>query len=157
GLLEASIAAAELVLNPRHDARALQPLPAEIDDLEQVCSAAAFLFDIGKVFDPMPSEDALRTYGGALIPYSDLSRCWRSSWKALPNANPVLAAGSHHRARAPGTKAPAGELARRLPRNAVKASWRLKTTWRLVCPTAAANSGARRRTSPARAFLRRSG
>lgn len=132
GLLEASITAAELVLNPRHDARSLQPLPAEIDDLEQVCSVAAFLFDIGKVFDPMPSEDALRTYGGALTPYSDLSRCWRSSWKALVNRSPVLAAWMHHLGRAPASKAPAVEVARQLTRNAVKASWRLPSTLRLV-------------------------
>jgi hypothetical protein len=132
GLLEASITAAELVLNPRHEARSMQPLPAEIDDLEQVCSVAAFLFDIGKVFDPMPSEDALRTYGGSLTPYSDLSRCWRSSWKALVNRNPVLAAWMHDLGRAPASKAPAVEVARQLTRNAVKASWRLPSTLRLA-------------------------
>ena len=132
GLLEASIAAAELVLNPRHDARTLQPLPAEIDDMEQVCSVAAFLFDIGKVFDPMPSEDALRTYGGALRPFSDLSRCWRSSWKALANRNPVVAAWMHHLGRAHTSKASAVEVARQLTRNAVKASWRLHSTLRVV-------------------------
>src|SRR5438105_8848050 len=83
GLLEASISAAELVMNPRHDPRTLQPLPSEIDDLEQVCSVAAFLFDIGKVFDPLPSEDALRGLGHGLTPYSDPSRSWRSSWQAV--------------------------------------------------------------------------
>jgi len=132
GLLEASIAAAELVMDPQHDARSLQPLPYEIDDVEQVCSAAAFLFDIGKVFDPMPLEDELRTYGGSLTPYSDLSRCWRSSWKALVNRNPVVAAWMHHLGRAAPSKAPMVEIARQLTRNAVKASWGLNTTVRLI-------------------------
>jgi hypothetical protein len=132
GLLEASIAAAELVLNPRHDARSLQPLPADIDDVEQVCSVTAFLFDIGKVFDPMPTEDTLRTYGGLLTPYSDLSRCWRSSWKALVNRNPVVAAWMHHLGRRSTSKASAVEVARQLTRNAVKASWRMQSTLRLV-------------------------
>jgi len=132
GLLEASLCAAELVLNPRHDARSLQPLPAEIDDLEQVCSAAAFLFDIGKVFHPMPCDDVLRTVGGPLTPFSDLSRCWRSSWKALVNRNPVAAAWMHYLGRTVPSKAPTVEIARQLTRNAVKASWRLPSTLRLV-------------------------
>lgn len=132
GLLESSIAAAELVLNPRHDARSLQPLPAEVDDIEQVCSAGAFLFDIGKVFHPMPTDDVLRTYGGPLAPYSDLSRCWRSSWKALANRNPVVAAWMYHLGRATPSKAAPVEIARQLTRNAVKAAWGLRSTLRLV-------------------------
>jgi hypothetical protein len=131
GLLEASIAAAELVMNPRHDARNLQPLPPHVDDLEQVCSAAAFLFDIGKVFHPMPSADRERAEARSLPPYSDLSRCWRSSWKVLFNRNPVLASWMHHLGRTAPSKAVAVEIARRLTRNAVKASWSLPSTIRL--------------------------
>ncbi len=132
GLLEASITAAELVMNPRHDPRSLQPLPAEVDDIEQVCSVAAFLFDIGKVFDPLPSEDRPRGADATLLPYSDLSRCWRSSWKALANRNPVVAAWLHHLGRAAPSKAVAVEIARRLTRNAVKASWRMQSSLHLV-------------------------
>ena len=132
GLLEASITAAELVLNPRHDARSLQPLPSHVDDIEQVCSAAAFVFDIGKVFDPLPSEDTQRARHTVLRPYSDLSRCWRSSWKALANRNPVIAAWMYHLGRTAPSKAAAVEMARCLTRNAVKASWRAQSTLRLV-------------------------
>ncbi len=132
GLLEASIAAGELVLNPRHDPRTLQPLPCEVDDLEQVCSVAAFLFDIGKVFDPLPTADWPRGDDAVLMPYSDLSRCWRSSWKALANRNPVVAAWMYHLGRRAPSKAPPVEIARRLARNAVKASWKAKSTLRLV-------------------------
>ncbi|HEX6707791.1 MAG TPA: hypothetical protein VF169_23810 [Albitalea sp.] len=132
GLLEASLTAAELVLNPRHDPRSLQPLPPEIDDMEQVCSAAAFLFDIGKVFDPLPSDDGRRRGQSSLRPYSDLSRCWRSSWKALANRNPVLAAWMYHLGRGPAAKAVPVEVARSLTRNAVKASWRMSSSLHLV-------------------------
>jgi hypothetical protein len=132
GLLEASITAAELVLNPRHDPRSLQPLPAEVDDLEQVCSAAAFLFDIGKVFDPLPSDDGPRRSQFSLRPYSDLSRCWRSSWKALANRNPVVAAWMYHLGRSGAAKALPVEVARSLTRNAVKASWRMSSSLHLV-------------------------
>ena len=130
GLLEASIAAAELVLSPRHDPASLQPLPSEVDDLEQVCSAAAFLFDIGKVFDPLPSEDGLRADDPVLTPYSDLSRCWRSSWKALSGRNPVLAAWMFHVGRDAPSKVISVEIARRLTHNAVKAAWRTASTLR---------------------------
>jgi hypothetical protein len=132
GLLEASLAAAELVMNPGHDARNLQPLPPQIDDVEQVCSAAAFLFDIGKVFHPMPTADGRRAEARMLAPYSDLSRCWRSSWKALANRNPVLAGWMHHVGRAAPSKAAPVEIARCLTRNAVKASWGVRSTVRLV-------------------------
>ncbi|HEV7913102.1 MAG TPA: hypothetical protein VGP22_05010, partial [Albitalea sp.] len=132
GLLEASITAAELVLNPRHNPRSLQPLPTDVDDIEQVCSAAAFVFDIGKVFDPLPSQDAPRGRHSVLRPYSDLSRCWRSSWKALANRNPVLAAWMYHVGRAAPSKASTVETARRLTRNAVKASWKVQSTLHLV-------------------------
>jgi len=132
GLLEASITAAELVMSPRHDPRCLQPLPAEVDDIEQVCSAAAFLFDIGKVFDPMPSADTPRADEPSLLPHSDLSRCWRSSWKALVNRNPVVASWMHHLGRATPSNAVAVEMARRLTRNAVKAAWREQSSLRVV-------------------------
>lgn len=127
GLLECSIAAAELALNPRHDPTQLQPLPSEIDELEQVCSVAAFLFDLGKVFDPRPADDTQRCVE-PLTPYSDLSRCWRSSWKALAGRNTVLAAWMYHVGRNTGSKAVAVEIARRLTHNAVKAAWRMPSS-----------------------------
>jgi len=130
GLLECSIAAAELALNPQHDGAGLQPLPSEIDELEQVCSVAAFLFDLGKVFDPLPAEDTRRGAKPVLTPYTDLSRCWRSSWKALAGRNTVLAAWMYHVGRDTGSKAVAVEIARRLTHNAVKAAWRLPSTAR---------------------------
>jgi len=120
------------LLDIRHDARLLQPLPAEIDDLEQVCSVAAFLFDIGKVFDPQPNDDRMRRVRPVLTPYKDLSRCWRSSWKALVNRNPVVAAWMHHLGRAPASKASTVEAARQLTRNAVGASWHMPSTIRLA-------------------------
>lgn len=132
GLLETSIAAAELVLDPRHDARNLQPLPDDIDDMEQVCSVAAFLFDLGKVYESLPGADLRRSGAATLRPYSDLSRCWRSSWKALANRNPVLAAWLHYLGRPAASKAAPVEIARRLTRNAVKAAWRTPSTLRLV-------------------------
>ena len=131
GLLETCITAAELVLDPRHDAHTLQPLPDEIDDMEQVCSVAAFLFDLGKVYQAVPGGDLPRTVGATLRPHSDLSRCWRSSWKALAHRNPVLAAWLHHLGRAAPSKAAPVEIARRLTRNAVKAAWRSPSTLRV--------------------------
>ena len=89
GLLESSITAAELTMNPSHRPGSFEPLPPQLDELEQVCSATAFLFDIGKVYDPHPSVDVIRSHEPILAPYSDLSRCWRASWKALAGRNPV--------------------------------------------------------------------
>lgn len=130
GLLEASITAAELAMSPCHHAASLQPLPPQIDEIEQVCSAAAFLFDLGKVFDPWPTEDAPRRAEPLLTPYSNLSRCWRSSWKALAGRNPVLAAWMHHLGRDTPSKSTSVEIARRLTHNAVKASWRVPSALR---------------------------
>src|SRR6185295_14729285 len=48
GLLEASVTAAEFAMNADHDARSRKPLPVEVSELQQVCAAAAFLFDLGK-------------------------------------------------------------------------------------------------------------
>jgi hypothetical protein len=127
GLLECSISAAELAMNPCHRPGSFEPLPAELDELEQLCSAAAFLFDLGKVFDPHPSDDSMRAAGSALAPYSDLSRCWRSSWKALNGRNPVLAAWMFHVGRSAPSRAEPVEIARRLVHNAVKASWRSRS------------------------------
>jgi hypothetical protein len=124
GLLEASISAAELAMNPCHTPGSFEPLPPELDELEQLCSAAAFLFDLGKVFDPMPCDDAPRADDPLLTPYTDLSRCWRSSWKALSGRNPVLAAWMHHVGCDAASQSESVEVARRLVRNAVKASWR---------------------------------
>lgn len=124
GLLEASITAAEFAMNPCHVPGSFEPLPPLLDELEQVCSAVAFLFDIGKVFDPHPSDDALRINDPILSPYSDLSRCWRSSWKALAGRNPVLAAWMYHVGRAAPSRAMSVEIARRLTHNAVRAAWR---------------------------------
>jgi hypothetical protein len=84
------------------------------------------------VFDPLPSEDGPRNAEAFLTPYSDLSRGWRSSWKALANRNPVVAAWLHHLGRTAPCKAVAVEMARHLTRNAVKASWRMRSTLHLV-------------------------
>ena len=124
GLLESSITAAELAMNPCHRPGSFEPLPPQLDELEQVCSATAFLFDIGKVYDPHPSVDELRSHEPILAPYSDLSRCWRASWKALAGRNPVLAAWMYHVGRAAPSRAISVEIARRLTHNAVKAAWR---------------------------------
>ena len=124
GLLEASITAAELAMNPCHLPGSFEPLPPLLDELEQLCSAAAFLFDLGKVFDPMPCDDSLRVDETVLTPYSDLSRCWRSSWKALSGRNPVLAAWMHHVGGDKPSRSESVEVARRLVHNAVRASWR---------------------------------
>jgi hypothetical protein len=124
GLLEACITAAELAMNPCHVPGSFEPLPPLLDELEQVCSAVAFLFDIGKVFDPHPSDDTLRSDNPVLSPYSDLSRCWRSSWKSLAGRNPVLAAWMYHVGRAAPSRAMPVEIARRLTHNAVRAAWR---------------------------------
>ena len=128
GLLEASITAAELAMNPCHRPGSFEPLPPLLDELEQVCSVAAFLFDLGKVFDPMPWDDSVRADRPILRPYSDLSRAWRSSWKALSGRNPVLAAWMHHVARGAPSKAMTVEIARRLVHNAIRASWRMPST-----------------------------
>lgn len=127
GLLECSITAAELAMNPCHRPGSFEPLPPELDELEQLCSAAAFLFDLGKVFDPHPSDDSMRGAGPMLAPYSDLSRCWRSSWKALNGRNPVLAAWMFHVGRSAPSRAEPVEIARRLVHNAVRASWRSRS------------------------------
>lgn len=127
GLLESSIAAAELAMNPCHVPGSFEPLPPVLDELEQVCSVTAFLFDMGKVFDPHPIDDSMRSHEPVLSPYSDLSRCWRSSWKALAGRNPVLAAWMYHVGRAAPSRAIPVEIARRLTHNAVKASWRSAT------------------------------
>ena len=130
GLLEASITAAEFVIDPQHDARTLEPLPSDIDDMEQVCSVAAFLFDLGKVYDAVPGVDLPRSKTATLRPHTDLSRCWRSSWKALAHRNPVIAAWLHHLGRTAPSKAAPVEIARRLTRNAVKAAWGAPSTLR---------------------------
>ena len=90
---EAGLAAAELAICADHDAGSFKPLPAHVDE------PAAFLFDVGKVFDPQPDDDRLRRVRPALTPYKDLSRCWRSSWKALYGRNQVLAGWTYHVAR----------------------------------------------------------
>jgi hypothetical protein len=130
GLLEASLAAAELAINADHDPGSFQPLPFHVDELVQVCSAAAFLFDVGKVFDPQPNDDRLRRFRPVLTPYKDLSRCWRSSWKALYGRNPVLAGWMYHVGRSNHCRADAVNVARSLTHNAVKASWRTSSTLR---------------------------
>ena len=128
GLLECSITAAELAMNPCHLPGSFEPLPPELDELEQLCSAAAFLFDLGKVFDPVASDDSLRATRPILQPYSDLSRCWRSSWKALNGRNPVLAAWMYHVGRSAPSRAEPVEIARRLVHNAIKAAWRARSS-----------------------------
>jgi len=124
GLLETSIAAAELAMDAGHEPNSFRPLPAQVDELQQVCAAAAFLFDLGKVFDPTVADDSPRATRVVLTPYADLSRCWRSSWKALYARNPVIAAWLYHLARAKPSRAAAVRAARSLTHNAVKAAWR---------------------------------
>jgi hypothetical protein len=128
GLLEASITAAEVAMNPCHTPGSFEPLPPVLDELEQVCSATAFLFDLGKVFDPHPGDDTERSHEPTLLPYSDLSRCWRSSWKALAGRNPVLAAWMYHVGCAAPSRAMPVEIARSLTHNAVKAAWRSESS-----------------------------
>jgi hypothetical protein len=130
GLLESSLAAAELAICAEHHPGSFKPLPQHVDELVQVCSAAAFLFDVGKVFDPQPNDDRLRRVRPVLTPYKDLSRCWRSSWKALYGRNPVLAGWMYHVGRSTSCRAAAVKVARNLTHNAVKAAWRTPTTLR---------------------------
>jgi hypothetical protein len=125
GLLEAAITAAELALNADHDNRSFQPLPRKIDELQQVCSAVAFLFDIGKVFDSNVGKDKPRATRGALLPYSDLSRCWRTSWDALAQRNALLAEWVYQIARETADPSAAVRAARSLTHHAVKAAWAL--------------------------------
>jgi hypothetical protein len=128
GLLECSIAAGELAICADHRPGSFEPLPQQVDELVQVCSAAAFLFDIGKVFDPQPNDDRMRRVRPVLTPYKDLARCWRSSWKALYGRNPVLAGWMYHVGRPTGCRAAAVKVARNLTHNAVKAAWRTGST-----------------------------
>jgi hypothetical protein len=124
GLFECSLTAAELAINAAHEPGRFEPLPMHVDEIVQVCSAAAFLFDIGKVFDPQANDDRLRGVRPVLTPYKDLSRCWRSSWKALYGRNPVLAGWMYHVGRPTQCRAAAVKVARNLTHNAVKAAWR---------------------------------
>ena len=112
GLLETSITAAELAMSAQHDPQSFRPLPAEVDELHQVCSATAFLFDIGKVFDPVLHSDAPRAERSLLLPFADLSR------------NPVLAGWMHHLGRSDRGRATPVRVTRSLAHNAVKAAWR---------------------------------
>jgi hypothetical protein len=123
GLLEASIRAAELAMNPHHNAATLAPLPNKVDELQQVCSASAFLFDIGKVFQPNVKPDAPRELESSLAPYSDLPRCWRASWDVLFNRHPILAAWFDQLTRETPDPIASVRAARSLIRNAVISSW----------------------------------
>ncbi len=124
GLLEASLTAAELALNAEHAAGSYEPLPGRVDDLQQVCSAVAFLFDLGKVFDSQLSKDKPRAKRAALTPYSDLPRCWRTSWDSLAKRNALLAEWVYQIARETADPSAAVRAARSLTHQAVKASWR---------------------------------
>jgi len=124
GLFEAALTAAELAMDADHDPRTLKPLPFYVDELQQVCSAAAFLFDIGKVMDGRVSADLPRDDGSTLAPYSDLPRCWRSSWEPLVNRHPILAAWFDQLGRETPDPIHSVRSARALVRNAVTASWR---------------------------------
>lgn len=123
GLLETSITAAEFAMSVDHDAKSLQPLPPQVDELHQVCSAMAFLFDIGKVFHPTLRADAPRGERPTLAPFADLSRCWRSDWKALYGRNPVLAGWMHHLGRHDRGRATPVRVTRSLAHNAIRAAW----------------------------------
>lgn len=123
GLLESSILAAEFALNADHDADRWQALPSRVDDLEQVCATVAFLFDIGKVYEPAIRHDKPRLLRTTLTPQIDLPRCWREAWNDLHRRNPVLAAWLHHLARPSRHAQGAVRSAQRLVQNAVMASW----------------------------------
>jgi len=123
GLLEASITAAEYAMNAEHQPGSYQPLPAHVDELQQVCSAAAFLFDVGKVFDPLLADDTRRCTQATLTPYADLARCWRTAWRALHGRNAIVAAWLFHLARSTPSAASTVNAARSLTHNAVKVAW----------------------------------
>lgn len=123
GLLEASILAAELALNADHRPERWDILPREVDDLEQVCATVAFLFDIGKVFEPALGFDRPRLAARTLPPYADLPRCWREAWRDLHHRNPVLAAWLHHVGRASARTTSAVRATQHLVRTAVGAAW----------------------------------
>ncbi len=123
GLLEASITAAELALNADHHVSSFEPLPRKVDELQQVCSAVAFLFDIGKVFDARTGKDKPRATRQALAPYADLSRCWRTSWESLAQRNGLLSEWVYQIARETADPSAAVRAARNLTHQAVKAAW----------------------------------
>ncbi len=123
GLLQASITAAELAMNPNHNTATLTPLPVKVDELQQVCAAAAFLFDIGKVFQPNLDADAPRELELSLAPYADLPRCWRPSWSMLFNRHPILATWFDQLVRETPDPIASVRTARSLIRNAVISSW----------------------------------
>ena len=124
GLLESSVTAAEFAMNADHDARSRKPLPPEISELQQVCAAVAFLFDLGKVYSEHAGQDLPRSTRRQLHPHSDLSRCWRSSWTTLARRNPILAAWLDQVASRRSGATAAVRAARSLTHNAVRASWR---------------------------------
>jgi len=124
GLFEASITAAEFAMNADHDARSRKPLPPIVSELQQVCSATAFLFDLGKVFSEHPGQDLPRSARRQLHPHADLARCWRSSWTTLARRNPILASWLDQVASRRSGATAAVRAARALTHNAVRASWR---------------------------------
>lgn len=126
GLLESAITAAELALNADHRTGSFQPLPNRVDDLQQVCSAVAFLFDLGKAYDARVVKDRARASRQTLAPYTDLSRCWRTSWESLSKRNTLLAEWVYQIARDTADPSAAVRAARALTHQAVKASWALK-------------------------------
>jgi hypothetical protein len=123
GLLRTSISAAELAMNPRHRAALLEPLPTRVDELQQVCAAVAFLFDMGKVMQPGLLVDSPRELETSLAPYTDLQRCWRSSWEALSIRHPILAAWFDQLGRQTPDPIASVRAARSLVRNAVVSAW----------------------------------
>jgi hypothetical protein len=123
GLLESSITAAELAINPGHQASSFEPLPFKVDELQQVCSATAFLFDIGKVFQSQLTADTPRELEFSLNPYADLPRCWRASWEPLSQRHPILAAWFDQLARSVPDPIASVRAGRGLVHNAVMASW----------------------------------
>jgi hypothetical protein len=129
GLLQTSIAAAELAINPYHKAQTLAPLPFKVDELQQVCSATAFLFDIGKVMQPNLGLDGPRELALSVSPYSDLPRSWRASWETLANRHPILAAWFDQLARETPDPIASVRAARSLVRNAVVAAWHQPTSF----------------------------
>jgi hypothetical protein len=128
GLLECAITAAEQAMRPGHKAAQWQPLPRRVDELQQVCAAVAFLFDLGKVYDTRVGADMPRAIDGPPSPISDLQRCWRASWELLAHRHPVLAAWCDQLARETPDPIATVYAARSLTRNAVVAAWRARST-----------------------------
>ncbi len=101
----------------------MEPLPRRIPELQQVCAATAFLFDLGKLYKPQLEADGVRSLETELRPYADLTRCWRPSWEHMARRNPALAGWLYQLACDAPAPIRAVASSRRLVRYAVISSW----------------------------------